>query len=58
MLIVIRENVALDWTNECQQSFENLKQTVLDFMPVPELDPNKIRIHTDASLFAAATAIL
>lgn len=58
MPIVIRENVAFDWTNGCQQSFENLKQTVLDFMSVPELDPNKIRIHTDASQFAAATAIL
>ena len=53
------KNARFDWSVRCQSAFEDLKNAVLNALPVQSFDPLlPIQVHTDASYFAAAAVLL
>lgn len=52
-------NAHLDWTRMSQSALEDLKETVLEIVPLQSFDPHApIQVHADAFDFAASAVLL
>ena len=59
LINLTRKNVKFEWTDECQKSFEKLRDALTSAPVLTIADPNKVYIlHTDASDFAMGAILM